>query len=271
MHHAHQIAADIRAEATAMSGRTGDLVQRAAMYHHLYDHSGGNHGFPLLAAHGALWASGYFRRGLRTAGLLAAVQGLCGERDRATLMAAVSAFAETFRDINRRVCIETLYIYWLSGDARCRALAEAEIPCVLLSEMDRCHWARANGRLLTQEERRAVFEAFFRWEQAEIVGPAVEAAFANFDWTAIRTLALRPTIRFAYFGTARLPFRDFSMREERIEKGLAAFALAEAAGWDRVETSLGDYGLMPPVFLLDPPAFVEAHRIFPSTPAVAMT
>lgn len=53
----------IRARATALAGTTGDLVQRASVYHHLYADSGRNHSFPLLAAHRALWASGYFRVG----------------------------------------------------------------------------------------------------------------------------------------------------------------------------------------------------------------
>ena len=260
MGNAQEIADRFRADAIAMAGRTGDLAQRAAMYHHLYENSGGNHGFPLLAAHGALWASSYFRQGLRAASLISALQKPLDHCGRETLLADVNSFAESFRDINRSVCIETLYIYWLSGEPRCRELAGETIPARLLAEMDRCHWAKDRSRKLGPNERRSLFEAFFRWEQAEIVGPGVEAAFATFEWRAIRYLALRPTIRFAYFGRVGLSFRDFSSREERIEKGLAAFALAERVGWEAVEHALASYGVMPLAFVRDPPLFVEAHR-----------
>jgi hypothetical protein len=60
----------LREEAEDLAGRTGDFAQRAATYHHLYQHSGGNHAFPLLAAHGALWGSKHFRAGMRLGGWL---------------------------------------------------------------------------------------------------------------------------------------------------------------------------------------------------------
>jgi len=61
----------LRREATRLAGRPADLVQRASVYRHLFAHSGGNHAFPLLGAHGALWGSGYFRKGLRFGGVVA--------------------------------------------------------------------------------------------------------------------------------------------------------------------------------------------------------
>lgn len=54
-----------QAEAKVLAGGLTDLAQRAMVYHHLYRVSNGNHVFPLIAAHGALWAGGYFRYGLR--------------------------------------------------------------------------------------------------------------------------------------------------------------------------------------------------------------
>lgn len=104
--------ARLRAEATALAGRTGDLVQRASVYHHLFADSGGNHSFPLLAAHGALWASGYFRAGVRFGSLVARIRRVLGD-DADALMRELTAFAEAFRDINRRVCVETFFIYRL--------------------------------------------------------------------------------------------------------------------------------------------------------------
>lgn len=240
----------LRAQAIALAGRPGHLVQRASVYHHLYRHSRGNHVFPLLAAHGALWASGYFRRGLRAGRVAAGVMSLVGA-DGARRLTALHALAEAFRDINRRVCVETWFIYHLSSRAHLTADAERLIPADLHAHMRRCHDARRSGRSLSAAERRALFTAFFGWEQAAIVGPAVEQAFAAFDWSLVRKVALRPRVAFAYLPDP-LPFRDFANTAERIAKGLVAFDGGERIGWSRVERSLSDYGIMPPAFARDP-------------------
>ena len=50
-----------RLEGEKLAGSLFQLTQRASVYRHIYRASGGNHIFPLIAAHGALWARGYFR------------------------------------------------------------------------------------------------------------------------------------------------------------------------------------------------------------------
>ena len=155
---------DLRRQATTLAGRPGDLVQRASVYHHLYTHSGGNNVFPLLAAHGALWASGYFRRGLAWGAAAARVLSLLGT-DSAAQLAKLQALAETFRDINRRVCVETWFIYHLTARDYLAAAVQALVPPDLTALMARCHAARRTGRTLSPQERRALFTAFFRWEQ----------------------------------------------------------------------------------------------------------
>ena len=239
-----------------MAGRTGDLVQRASVYHHLYAHSGGNHCFPLLAAHGALWASGYFRSGMRFGRAVAAARAVIGA-DPAELMRRLTGFAEAFRDINRRVCVETFFIYRLTAERRFRDQAELLVPNSLLSQMDRCHSARRLGRTLSDRERRDLFTSFFLWEQANIVGPSIDRAFAEFDWPLIRAMALRPKIRFSYFGGQPLSFGDFRSTEERIELGMEAFDRASLQGWCKVEHALCSYGIMPPVFRADPNQFFD--------------
>ncbi len=166
-------------------------------------------------------------------------------------------FAEDFRDINRRVCVETFFIYWLTARPHLRGQAEALVPSDLLSEMDRCHVARLAGRSLSDEERRALFRAFFLWEQANIVGPAIRAAFAQFEWPLIRYMALRPRIRFAYL-CEPLSFTDFSDTSERVEMGMRAFQQACSVGWDRVEDTLSRYEIMPDAFVADPGDFFQA-------------
>jgi len=242
----------LRREATILAGGIGSLAQRATVYHHMFEHSGRNHTFPLLAAHGALWAKGNFQRGMRFGAAVAWAHAILGG-DRQALLRSLSKFADDFRDINRRVCVETYFIYHLTADPRLADLSAAKVPPGLLGEMARCHAARKTGRSLSDRERRSLFTAFFLWEQENVVGPAVERAFDEFHWAIVKALALKPHIRFSYFPRNNpLIFENFLNTGERIEKGLAAFDLACRAGWDAVETALGSYGIMPNGFREDP-------------------
>jgi len=247
-------AASLRQEATSLAGGLGDLAQRASVYHHLFEHSGGNHCFPLLAAHGALWASGYFRSGMRVGSIVSWGHAAAGsERHRQELMRRLTKFANDFRDINRRVCVETYFVYHLSNADHLFSAAERLVPSDLLDQMARCHAARRAGRTLSNRERRSLFKAFFLWEQATIVGPAVERAFVEFDWPIIKAMALRPKISFAYFPrSSPLVFSNFSDTAERIEKGLRAYDMAASAGWEKVDLELRSYGILPSDFSVNP-------------------
>ena len=66
----HQHYDRLTAEGVRLAGQLADVPQRATVYHHLFFESGRNHVFPLIAAHGALWARGYFAFGMRLARLL---------------------------------------------------------------------------------------------------------------------------------------------------------------------------------------------------------
>ena len=235
----------LREEAEDLAGRTGDFAQRAATYHHLYQHSGGNHAFPLLAAHGALWGSKHFRAGMRLGGWLKWRFPSARRRD---AIDALARFTETLRDINRQVCVETYFIYRLSAVPALRPEAERLIEPSLLAGLDRMHGHRRAGTLAPLAERRALFELFYDWEQRTVVHARLTEAFAAFDWPELERLARRTNVRFAYLGWRPLRFSDFASREERREKGLLAFDRAERRGWAAVERSLKAYGLMPPPF-----------------------
>ncbi|MCA8908525.1 MAG: hypothetical protein KDA49_05425 [Rhodospirillaceae bacterium] len=238
-----------RREAHLMAGANGDLAQRAMVYHHLYRHSGGNHVFPLLAAHGALWAKGYFATGMRV-GRVLSLRDLHRPAERTRKLAALAAFADAFRDINRRVCIEVFATYQFTARYGNAPGVERYVDPLLLEALNRCHHARSHQRLLSRTDRSDLFEAFFRWEQHAVVGPSVDSAVAGFDWDRIRRLSLRPTIRFAYIPRREaLRFADFADVDERIEKGLRAFEIAEDAGWTRVEGTLCRYGVLPGSFV----------------------
>lgn len=250
-----------RREAEILAGGTGDLAQRALAYHHLFRHSGGHHAFPLLAAHGALWARGYFAWGAR-AGAALSLGALHRPALRRARLAGLAGFAEAFRAINRRVFVEVYASYRFTLAHGERAGAEAHVDPVLLDALNRCHHAGRRMTALGPDERAHLFEAFFRWEQRMVVAPAVAAAAAGFAWEPVRRLGLRPAIRFAYMPRRdTLHFADFADTDERIEKGLRAFALAEAAGWSTVEARLSRYGALPAGF------FAAAGTAFHATRA----
>ncbi|MBC9251805.1 hypothetical protein A9179_16160 [Pseudomonas alcaligenes] len=240
--------ARIRQEATVLAGKLGDLGQRASVYHHLYEDSGGRNVFPLIAAHGALWGAGYFALGMKVGALLSA-QYLLQPALRREKMRQLHAFADAFRDINRRVCIEAYCAYHLSKQFGHLAEIDQYVPPRLLAALNACHQTQAEQRTLPAEQRRALFEAFFLWEQEAIVGPAVEQAIAALDWPLIRHVALRPRIEFAYFSSSRnMKFKDFASTAERIDKGLRAYELAEQSGLLQVEAALSRYGVLPAAF-----------------------
>lgn len=51
---------EIRAQAREVAGAPGDIVPRVLAHHGLYRDSLGNHAFPMVALHGALWGYDFF-------------------------------------------------------------------------------------------------------------------------------------------------------------------------------------------------------------------
>jgi hypothetical protein len=235
-------------EGTKLAGGLTDLAQRATVYHHLYEHSGRNHVFPLIAAHGALWARGQFAFGMRLGRALSwQYFASCWKRER--LMQQLHAFADAFRDVNRRVCVATYSMYHFTAAHGENPAAAELIDASLLAALNRMHAARLAGVELSDAAKRELFEAFFYNEQQTVVGPAIENAVAEFDWPLLRWIALQPRIRFAYFPrNQRLKFRNFARRDERIANGLKAFDTAAAVGWNTTEAALRHYDILPSEF-----------------------
>jgi hypothetical protein len=252
--------AAIHAEATVLAGGLTDLPQRATVYHHLYQTSQGQHVFPLIAAHGALWAGRYFRFALGL-GRVLAWQTPRNRRWRLERLTALEGFANAFRDINRRVCVDTYTNWHFTARFGQEPGVTELVPGDLLTALRQMHTAMAEGRTLTDAEKRAVFEAHFLHEQEHVVGPAITRAVAEFDWPLVRGIALRPWIRFAYFPRFRsFIFRDFSKKTERIEKGLRAFDWAAEVGWRHVEEQLADYRTLPVEFFRDTAGYFGRMR-----------
>ncbi len=243
---------DLKAEATALAGDLHDIPRRALILHNIYLDSGRNHTFSMIAAHGALWAHGYFEAG-GSLGRFIARRYFYDPAERSYRLGLLGSFADDFRKVNRQVCIDTYANYHFVRDHGRLPGAEARIHPTLLDALNRIHDARGRGELMSPEGRRRAFEQSFRCEQEVTVAPGVKAAVEGFECRIMRFLCLRPLVRFAYFPAFRyLWFRNFADQGERITRGLRAFDLAEAAGWPRVERSLRNYGVMP-ARLLDEP------------------
>lgn len=224
-----------------LAGELRDVDRRAWVYHQMYRDSGQRHVFALIAAHGALWAAGYFRLG-RCAGAVLSLQYLLTPTKRRARLDALALFADRILDINRRVCAESHAIYHYTqrygGDDFIRGVIGDGFADLLCA----CHASISDNTPFGPALREQLFRAFFNWEQEHIVGPAVTIAFDEFDWAIVKRQALRTPLAFHYFGKDfKVRFDNFASMEERIARGLQVYWHAEEVGLDAVEQALGRY------------------------------
>jgi hypothetical protein len=256
--------AELKSEATDLAGGLEAIPRRVVILDHLYRDSGGNHAFSLIAAHGALWASGYFEVG-GALGRFIARRYFYNPTERAYRLGLLQEFAEGFRKVNRQVCIDTYANYYFAKNYGELPAAEQIISPSLLDALNRIHAARRAQDRLAPAEARRCFEQSFRCEQEETVAPGVKAAVSGFECPFMKFLCLRPFVHFAYFPWLRyLFFRDFSDQEERIAKGMRAFDFAQGAGLPQVRDALRRYKIMPPRFFEDPVASFAEIRSKPA-------
>ena len=252
--------ARLAAEGVRLAGKLAEVPQRAAVYHHVFFDSGRNHVFPVIAAHGALWARGYLAWGLRVAQWLSWQYGLDPALRQAQLD-SVRAFADTLRDINRRVCADTYASYHFTALFGHEADAANIVAPELLDSLLRVHSARRAGQELSDAQKLDVFQAHFLNEQTHVVGPTIADALTRLSWPLVRLIAMKPLIRFAYFPRGKqLWFSNFSDRVERIANGLEAFDLASRAGWQTSADALRDYAVLPDAFFADSRRHFESLR-----------
>jgi hypothetical protein len=230
------------------------------VYRHLFIESNGNHVFPLIAAHGALWAAGYFRFGL-CLGEVLSWQFIGQPKLRRQKIEQLAVFADRFRDVNRQVCIDSYVNYHFTRRFGNNANAAQFVPKDLLVALNQLHAATDEGRELNEFEKEEVFTAHFLHEQANVVGPTIERAVTDLDWPIACRLALMPIVKFAYFRKWQyLRFSNFANREERIANGLRAFKFGFESGWDSVDQALQNYQLLPTAYFADPARFFQEFR-----------
>jgi len=243
-----------------LAGRRDDMPQRAVVYHHLYLLSDGNFVFPLIAAHGALWAKWYLVAA-RFAAVAFSFLDITSALTRRERFTQYQAYVNAFKDINRSVMVETYTVFHASRLFGAEALADRGMPEKLIEQMMACHAAIAAGEHLPDAELRQFYEDYFRWEQVKVVGPVVDEALAAFQWRLMRWFCLRPWVWFSYFRFGRsMNFRNFADAEERTQKGLIAFDRAARIGWKKIEANLRLNPFFPREVSLDPNIyFRELH------------
>ena len=256
---------EIRAEATSLAGGPGDMPARVALLHSIFVDSGGNHAFPEVALHGALWAFGFYeRRG--TVSRMISYRYVYDREERARRAYMLFEFAQGFKEANRSVFIDTYTNYWFTKRHGEEPDVDTVLPAPLLDALNRVHHASRAGRRLPRAERRDVFERALQFEQELTVGPKVRAEVAKFDCPVLTAIVLRPIVRFPYFPRREfLIFHNFGDTDERIEKAVRSYELAEDAGWDAVGTAIRFQGVLPPRFFADPAAYAAELRGAPAT------
>lgn len=254
---AHQ---EIRHEAVRLAGGPGDMPQRVAVLHSIFVDSGGNHAFPKVALHGALWAYAFYqRRGFLSR--MITYRYFYDREERARRAYMLFEFSQGFKDANRSVFIDTYTYYWFTKRHGNSPGSESIVAPELLDALNRVHRAAGIGRTLPRRERAGVFETALLFEQETTVGPKVKAEVAKFDCPVLTSLVLKPIVRFGYFPRhTMMRFSDFGNTDERIEKATRSYELAEKAGWPTVSDAIRLQGILPTRFFGDPVSYTEALR-----------
>ena len=146
----------LKSEAARLAGELLDIPRRVAVLHNLYLDSLGNHTFSLIAAHGALWAWRYFETGWRL-GHLMAYRYFYNSRERAYRLGLLNSFAESFREVNRKVCIDTVANYNFVARFGNEPEADKILPGRLLEALKQVHTAKETGVALSEDVKFDIF------------------------------------------------------------------------------------------------------------------
>ena len=250
----------IKTEATRLAGGPEDILQRMVLHHSLYQDSGRNHVFPLLALHGGLWAYGFFEVTGKL-GKMIQYRYFYDSRERAYRMNLLNQFAVGFRMVNRSVFIDTYTNYHFTKQYVVEPGSVEAIQPALHRALNHMHALRAAGEMLEEAERRQLYLLALKWEQEVTVAPGVQAEIARFDCPILRSLCLRPILRFAYFPPgAWMIFRNFGDAAERIRHGTRCYDLAVQTGWPHVVASMRRYHALPEAYFNNIPGFTEQMR-----------
>ncbi len=243
---------EIKADAVRLAGGPGDMPQRVALLHSIFADSGGNHAFPEVALHGALWAYGFYERRGAVSRMIT-YRYFYDRDERARRAYMLFVFSQGFKEANRSVFMDTYTNYFFTKRHGEDPGAEAVIAPQLLDALNRVHHAARSGRALSRAERRHVYETSLLFEQETTVGPKVKEEVSKFNCPILSRIVLTPIVHFGYFPRFTvMRFHDFSNTDERIEKAIHSYELAEESGWPRVGECIRYYGVLPDRCFADP-------------------
>jgi hypothetical protein len=252
--------AELKAEAAGLAGGPGDMPQRVAVLHSIFEDSGRNHAFPEVALHGALWAYGFYERRGAVSRMIT-YRYFYDREERARRAYMLFVFSQGFKEANRSVFMDTYANYYFTKRHGEEAGADEVVASELLDALNRVHRAARSRRALSSDERRKVFETSLLFEQETTVGPKVKEEVSSFDCPILRGIVLKPIVHFLYFPRlTALRFHDFSNTDERIEKAVRSYELAERGGWPRVAECIRYHGVLPDRFFADPVGYADLLR-----------
>ncbi len=251
----------IHHEAERIAGQPMDMPTRAEFLFAIYLDSKKNYAFPVIALHGALWGYRYFRRMDPIGAWILHGYGIESKSKEIQKERELEDFSESFQETNRFVFIDTYTNYYFSKTWGRTPGAEIYIHPQLLAALNEVHDAVRTGVPLTANEKKDVFKTALYYEQELRVGPRVREAVAAFQVPVLKEFALAPQVHFEYFPPLYyLFFRNFSDQNERIAKATLSYDLAVSEGWQKVESTIKNYGLISKEFFRDPESYTEHYR-----------
>lgn len=221
-------------QAEALGGTSESAPDRALAYFQLYQESGGNFMFPLVATHGSLWGVSHTLRLQRWLGRLTPLSR------RGRVQRWLDSL-EAVRDINRRVFIEIWTTWHFTAQFGTELEARELVHPEVLALYNELHRARREGRLLPVHDRERIYYQVFLHEQDQIVDPGIQEAVRTSGSRMVEVFR-RVSPRFRYFPAGRrLWFTDFTDVAQRNREGLRALRFAEQVGAERVRQAMCDY------------------------------
>ena len=248
---------EFRREATILAGKPSDIPQRAMILHEIFLDSGGNHGFAEIAVHGALWGYKFFET-TGTLGKLISYRYFYNAEEMKYRHGLLENFSEGFKTANRSVFIDTYSNYYFTKKFGSETEAANILKPELLDALRQITKASKEKKLLDASVRRRLFETTLQWEQETTVAPKVKEEIAKFDCPILRSLVMKPIVRFKYFPRfTYFRFKNFSDTDERIRKAHESFDVGEKTGWEKVFYAMEKYDVLDKIFFDKPLDFVR--------------
>lgn len=247
----------IRKEAVVLAGDPEDIPQRVAMLFSLYVESKGNHPFPLIALHGALWLHCFFKdveKFLQHSPM--------PDRTRKARLETLDSFTRALKEANREVFIDTYTNYFFT-----RYFGEMEGAGVIsgsdvVAMFRKIHAAAGTGEHLIGSDLKDAFTACLVWEQRNSVSPRVKEESMRIHCPVLQAFCLRPVVRFTYFPFLKLLcFKNFADPAERVSKAIESFDIAVSVGWNEVIESIKKYDVMSPDFIAEPHKYAQDLKL----------